>query len=587
MEVKKIKELTEKINFPLNESLRPNKSLPSDEAGANLITCPTCQTAINESRMSEAYFVCPECGHYLRMGAMKRLKMAADRDSFEPWLAEMPTNTGPSLKVPVSNISANDEYRRKLAAAQRDTGLDEAVIIGKASVGGEPAVIGVCDANFIMGTMGYGVGEKIAAAVERATALKLPVFLFCCSGGARMQEGIISLMQMAKTAAALKRHAEEKLLYVSILTDPTMGGVTASFAMLGDVILAEPGALIGFAGPRVIKKALGRDLPPKAQTAEYLVEHGIIDGIVTRARLKETMYYLIKTHRVPALSGKRITRNKIKTFPTELAREKDFYAAPLGAWQKVAKARSMERPEALDYINHIFEDFYILHGDREYGDDQALIGGLALFNGRPVTVIAGRKGKSTEEALRNRFGMPMPEGYRKALRIMKAAEKFRRPVICFIDTPGAYCGLEAEERGQAGAIAQNLFEMSALTVPILCIIVGEAGSGGALATAVGNEVWMLENSLYSIISPEGYAEILWKDGSRADEAAEIMKMTAQDHQAAGIVEQIIPEYGGADAVTLSSISGYMKGKIVDFLDRYEKYSPERIVKQRYQRFRNF
>ncbi len=216
-----------------------------------------------------------------------------------------------------------------------------------------------------------------------------------------------------------------------------------------------------------------------------------------------------------------------------------------------------------------------------------MIGGIGFLDGQPVTVIADLKGKSFEECQERNFGMPLPEGYRKALRLMKQAEKFNRPIVSFVNTSGAFCGIEAEERGQGEAIARNLLEMSGLKVPVLCILIGEGGSGGALATAVGNEVWMLENSTYSILSPEGFASILWKDSSRAQEASEVMNITAQDLKRLGVIEQIIPEFGGAGEDTAAAIAGYMKDHIKEFLTKYEGMSGEDIAAERYKRFRNF
>ena len=227
------------------------------------------------------------------------------------------------------------------------------------------------------------------------------------------------------------------------------------------------------------------------------------------------------------------------------------------------------------------------HGDRNYGDDKAIIGGIAKFHGKPVTVIVQEKGTNTKENIAHNFGMPMPEGYRKALRLMKQAEKFQRPVICFVDTPGAFCGIEAEERGQGEAIARNLLEMSALKVPVLCILIGEGGSGGALATAVGNEVWMMENATYSILSPEGFASILWKDADRAREASEVMNITSEDLKRLGVIERIVPEYGGADQSTVEAIGGYLKEHIKEFLQKYTGMTGEQIAEERYERFRKY
>lgn len=257
----------------------------------------------------------------------------------------------------------------------------------------------------------------------------------------------------------------------------------------------------------------------------------------------------------------------------------------INAWERVQSARDSKRPYTSDYINHIFDGFMELHGDRCYGDDRAIIGGIALLDNQYVTIIGQQKGRSIKENQYRNYGMPNPEGYRKALRLMKQAEKFHRPIILFVDTPGAFCGVEAEERGQGEAIARNLYEMSSLKVPILTIIIGEGGSGGALALAVANEVWMLENSVYSILSPEGFAAILWKDGKKVKEAAEVMKMTASDLKKAGIVEKVIPEKTPAQKEEMDELAACIKSKIKNFLEIYSQKDEAEIVKERYERFR--
>ena len=253
--------------------------------------------------------------------------------------------------------------------------------------------------------------------------------------------------------------------------------------------------------------------------------------------------------------------------------------------QRVAVARHPQRPNVTNYIEALFTDFFEQHGDRLSGEDGAVLGGIALYHGRPVTVIGTRKGRTVEENLRCNFGMPSPAGYRKALRLMKQAEKFRRPVICFVDTPGAFCGLEAEERGQGEAIARNIYEMSGLRVPVLSVIIGEGGSGGALAMAVADEVWMLENAVYSILSPEGFASILWKDSSKAKEAAEVMRLTAEDLYRMGIVEQVLAEPSPYTIENLKNVTSVLESKIEQFLDRYGVMSEEELVQHRYSRFR--
>ena len=338
------------------------------------------------------------------------------------------------------------------------TGLSEAVVTGKVLIQGHPTVIAVCDGRFLMASMGQIVGEKITRAVERATREKLPVLMFACSGGARMQEGIVSLMQMAKTAAALKRHSDAGLLYISVLTDPTTGGVTASFAMLGDIILAEPKALIGFAGPSSDRADHWTKVADGFQQAEFLLEHGFLDRIVERSEMRRTLGEILSMHQTSE------SMESAECIQVQDPQVESGTSTAKSAWERVMLSRKNDRPTGQDYIQSLFSDFWEFHGDRLYGEDPAVIGGIARFRGLPVTVIAQAKGKSTKENVERHFGMPSPEGYRKALRLMKQAEKFGRPVLLFVDTPGAFCGIEAEERGQGEAIAKNLYEMSALQV---------------------------------------------------------------------------------------------------------------------------
>lgn len=564
------------------------KILPVEKAEEkkeqDVIVCPSCKRELDKQLVVMRRYVCYECGYYFRVRAKNRIRMVADEGSFTAWFEEEST-TNP-LEFP--------GYEDKIAEVKEKTGLSEGVLIGECTVGGAKTVLGVIDSRFLMGSMGHVVGERITAAVERATEEKLPVILFCCSGGARMQEGIVSLMQMAKTSGAFKKHSQAGLLYIPVLTDPTTGGVTASFAMLGDIILAEPKALIGFAGPRVIEQTIGQKLPEGFQRAEFQLEHGFVDAIVTRDKLKDTLEALLKNYYD---STTNVGELKYASFDpahdkdildaTELMKERAAKAPIMKVWDKVTAARQVTRLGAEDYIRTIFENFTELHGDRYFRDDPAIIGGIARLDGQPVTVIGVNKGKDAADCIAHNYGMPSPEGYRKAIRLMKQAEKFHRPIITFVNTSGAYPGLEAEQNGQGEAIARNLYEMSGLKVPLLAIMIGEGGSGGALALAMGNEVWMLENATYSILSPEGFASILWKDGTRAEEAAEVMRITASELKRLDVIEEVIPEYGMADAPALTSICNYMKAKMKEFLKKESALSEDEIVAQRYDRFRKF
>lgn len=546
----------------------------------DVITCPNCGEDVVKADVVKKKYICPKCNYYFRVRTKNRIRMVADEDTFTSWCTEADTEK-------IANPLDFPGYEEKVRATREKTGLSEGVTVGKGKIYGMDAVIGVCDARFMMGSMGHIVGERIAQAVERATAEKLPVILFCCSGGARMQEGIISLMQMAKTSAALKRHAQAGGLYISVLTDPTTGGMTASFAMLGDIILAEPGALIGFAGPRVIEQTIGERLPEGFQRAEFQLAHGFVDRIVERKDLKITLYQILKCHANEGFANFDPMRENDSYEPTELMRERASREKAKSAWEKVREARQMGRLQTKDYINRLLDNFMELHGDRYFGDDPAVIGGIAWLDGQPVTVIGIQKGSSMEECAARNFGMPSPEGYRKALRLMKQAEKFGRPVVTFVNTSGAYPGMEAEENGQGEAIAKNLYEMSGLRVPVFTFMIGEGGSGGALALAVSNEVWMLEHAVYSILSPEGFASILWKDGRRAKEAASVMKLTAQDLLRLQVIDGIIPEFGGADEEACESIVRAMKQQLKRFLTENRKRSGEELAAARYERFRKF
>ncbi len=534
--------------------------------------CRKCGQPVYAEDVRENFYICPKCKSYFRVHAYRRVEITADKGSFQEWNKEMA----------FSNPLDFPGYEEKVTATKEKTKLNEAVVTGRCSIGGQPAALGVCDARFLMSSMGHVVGEKITRMVERASKEKLPVIIFACSGGARMQEGCVSLMQMAKTSAALKKHHETGQLFISVLTDPTTGGVTASFAMLGDIILAEPGALIGFAGPRVIRQTIGQKLPEGFQKAEFLLEHGFVDRIVDRRDMKETLARILRLHAEHATDKGNDEAPKIHV-PEAAWKENKAVTA----WERVMLSRKTERPAAMDYMRVLFDDFMEFHGDRYYGDDGAIVGGIAAFHGKPVTVIGQQKGKNTRENLKRNFGMPSPEGYRKALRLMKQAETFHRPIICFVDTPGAFCGMEAEERGQGEAIATNLFEMSDLRVPVLSIVIGEGGSGGALAMAVANEVWMMENATYSVLSPEGFASILWKDSKKADQAAEVMKVTAQDLKKLKIIDQVIPEKRPACAETLEEIAEELSVRFERFFATYEAMTAEQLVAHRYERFRRF
>ena len=328
----------------------------------------------------------------------------------------------------------------------------------------------------------------------------------------------------------------------------------------------------------------GQKLPEGFQRAEFLLEHGFVDMILPRQDQKHVIGRILYMHRKHDMAVEKDAVKADTAVNVSEARQKKENTEK-SAWDTVLLSRKADRPTALDYINAVFDEFIEFHGDRCFKDDGAIVGGIAMFHGMPVTVIGQQKGKNTKDNIRRNFGMPSPDGYRKALRLMKQAETFGRPIICFVDTPGAFCGLEAEERGQGEAIARNLMEMSGLTVPVIAVVTGEGSSGGALALGVANHILMLENAVYSVLSPEGFASILWKDASRSGEACEMMKLTAQDLYSDGIVEQVIPEPLGGAQRSHAALFEQLDVALRVHLKELCRMSGRQLADQRYKKYR--
>lgn len=534
------------------------------------VRCPSCQGVMLREDFEENRSVCLHCGHCFRVNAKERLAMTVDEGSFEElW----ETLYG---KDPISF----PRYGHRLRKLQEKTGMTEAVIVGHASVGGFPCMIGAMDSNFLMGSMGSAVGEKITRLFETATEKRLPVILFTASGGARMQEGIVSLMQMAKTAGAVERHHREGLLFLCVMTDPTTGGVTASFASLGDIILSEPDTLIGFAGRRVIEGTIAQALPDDFQRSEFILKHGFLDEIVTRDEMRRKLTDLLSLHSGRKLPGPDTDapRGRLPSLPKHRSTGSECLSI----------IRNRERPTLNDYLPMIFTDIHEMHGDRYFADDRAMFTGIGRLNGMPVTIIGHRKGKTLLENQDCNFGMPHPEGYRKALRAIRQAEKFGRPVITFIDTPGAYCGVAAEERGQGEAIARNLMDIMPVSTPIIGVVIGEGGSGGALGVAICDELAMTSNAIYSVISPRGFASLLWKDPSRENEAADTAHITAYDLKDLGICDVILSEPDGGAHSGPERMAATLKTYLLGAVERHAKSfakDASKALESRYQRFR--
>ncbi|MDD2214773.1 MAG: acetyl-CoA carboxylase, carboxyltransferase subunit beta [Oscillospiraceae bacterium] len=537
------------------------------------VKCPACKGVMYREDFLTHHSVCLHCGHHFRISARERLDMVLDPDSFEACDASLESVNPLNFKG----------YEDKLKLLQSQTGLQEAVVTGRGLIDGRPCCIGALDSRFMMGSMGSAVGEKITRLFERAVEQRLPVLLFTVSGGARMQEGLLSLMQMAKTSAAVARHQAEGLLYIAFLTDPTTGGVTASFASLGNYLISEPGTIIGFAGRRVIEGTIAEALPEDFQRAEFQLAHGFLDLLVRRSESRQLLSRLLAYHSQDTLYPSCSLQQKPAPAPPGLPQTPDLREHRGSECLDLIHLK--DRPNFNDYLQLIFTDIIELHGDRCYGDDPALWGGLARLDGRAVTLLGTVKGHNLAENNRCHFGMPHPEGYRKARRLMQEACRCGRPVVCLIDTPGAYCGVGAEERGQGEAIARCLETLATLATPVAAVILGEGGSGGALALAMGDRLAMLSNAIYSVISPRGYASLLWKDPGREREAADTARITAFDARKMGICDQIIAEpEGGAGrdpAAVAQGIRAFLNQSLADLL----ALPSDRILEQRQARFR--
>ena len=457
------------------------------------------------------------------LSAREWIELLFDAQSFDEQYTGIPTPD------PL-RFQDSQSYPERLEEARRKTGDSEAVVTGSAKIGGMPVVVAVSDFRFIGGTMGYVVGERVAHAMDRAGEAKIPFIAVTCSGGARMQEGMVALIQMAKTTAAAARLHEAGVPMISVLANPTTGGVFASYGTQADVIIAEAGALIGFAGPRV--RAV-HDANEERETlyAEELQAYGQVDLVASRPQLRDQLHTVVS-----------LVQRTAAPDPDRLPPPVEVRGQERG-WPVVERARHPERPRALHYIRALASDYVPLRGDRSGEDDPALVGGLARIGDTNVIVIGQERGDLQLEGRRH-DGRVSPAGYRKARRLMLLADRLRLPLVTFVDTPGAHDGIADERGGLAGTISECLTTMATLTTPSVSVIIGEGGSGGALALTWADRILMQQNAMYAITSPEGAAAILFRDRERAPEVAEALGVSAGDILALGIIDGVIPEPAG-------------------------------------------
>ena len=537
------------------------------------VVCPGCRGMIYAKRLARNLHVCPDCGEHHRLTAHQRLEQLLDEASLE--LLDVPMRS-----VDVLGFTDTKPYTVRLAEARAATGLEEGVVIAKGAVDGHPVVCAVMDFRFLGGSLGAAVGEAITGAAEHALAERTPLLIVSASGGARMQEGAISLMQMAKTSQAIGQLDDAGVLTISLVTDPTYGGVAASFSTLCDVIVCEPRARLGFAGPRVIQQTIRTTLPPGFQTAEFLAERGMVDIIRERSGLRACLARLL------AMADPAVGAAASGSADDAVVRDPDELAEA-DAWKAVQRARDIDRPTTLDFVGRVFDDFEELRGDRVGSDCPAIVGGTARLDGRSVVVIGHQKGRNIAELSARNFGMAAPGGYRKASRLMRLAAKLGLPVVTFVDTPGAHPGVEAEEQGQALAIAESIRLMAGLPVPVVTLVTGEGGSGGALALAVADEVLICSNGVYSVISPEGCASILWNDAAMAPTAAAALRVDARQLLRLGIVDGVVREPEGGSQTDHALAARRVHAAVGEAVERLSMLDAPALVARRRARFRSF
>ena len=537
------------------------------------IKCESCGKLVYYRDYKDNHYVCPRCGHVFIMSPKQRFNLLFDDSNWQK--LNLPQCTDDPLE-----FVDREEYKTRLDDARTETGEFDAVSAADGTIGGINTTICVLNGFLMMGSMGRVVGDGIISAIEHAVELNQPFVMVTSSGGARMQENILSLMQMARTTVAVNKLHDKKIPYIVILTDPTFGGVTASFAMLGDVHIAEAGARIGFAGKRVIEQNIREKLPSSFQTADYLYEHGMVDIVSARTDLHDNVARILRV-----LTHKTITPKVVKAQTPKMDKDKKIRGmGETEAYDKVLLARHENRPHFLDYIAGIVDDWTYLAGDRCYGEDAAMGSGIGFWRGIPAVIIGQESGRTIETRQKHRFGMANPEGYRKAVRMMRLAERFNLPLISLFDTAGAYAGRESEERGQSQAVANSISTGLAIKTPYVAVNVGQGGSGGAIAIGTGDKILMMENAVYSVIAPESCASILWRDNKFKATAANAMKLTARDMANLNVIDGIISEPAGGAHNDWQTTMELVANAVVSALDSLKDIPVDDLPARRAEKF---
>ena len=530
--------------------------------------CLYCGSDISNSTKYLRLRVCPACGWHYTISARRRIAAVADEDSFKEtskWIQSLdPLEFSPRIS-----------YRVRLLQDQTRTGLSEAAVTGTCSIGGTPVVIIVLDSSFLGGSMGVVVGEKVTLALELAARNKLPCVAMVTSGGARIQEGILSLMQMAKTTLAARALREKGQAFIVCLSNPSTGQVLGSFASMADIIFAEPGSHIGFAPLGDLRELEGKRAD-KEHTAEAYLERGHVDTIVERDHLKHELASVLD------LISPEFRLTSSRRAPTERVAIR-----PREAWDMVKLARRPDRPRARFYIENVFANFFELHGDRVYSDDQSVIIGLARLGGQSVMIIAQQKSVAhqKDDPSGLRMGEITPGGFRKARRGVILAETFKIPVISIVDSPGPRLGIDMEQRGLASAIARMIDQMGRAKAPTISILIGEGGSEAALAFGLTDRVLMLENAIYTPIAPERGAQSEMSDPAKASDVARALKLTSLDCVEMDIVDDIVPEpESGAHGAPIEA-ARLLKRSLMRELSEITNKNTNTLVRRRQKKFR--
>ena len=529
--------------------------------------CFLCESTLTDSDMYQKYKVCHTCRFHYSMTARERVESLADLGTFKEsnrWLTSID---------PLS-FKTRTSYKKSLFDDQARTGLTEAVITGSCTIDGLSCILIALDFGFMGGSMGSVVGEKISLAFENAAKRKIPVITIITSGGSRIQEGILSLMQMAKTVLASNQLQQKGIPHISVLANPSTGQAYASFANMADIIISEPGAIVGV---NPIRSISGDDQKEteSTHTSESHLSHGTLDAVTDRTKLKGVISVLLDLFN-KEFTIKRTSSGQI-TYPT---------AQPTEAWHSVQIARHNSRPTSMDYMARIMDNFVELHGDRVYGDDPSIVCGLGQIGGQTVVVIGQQRDQTLDSTDEGSNARTMPEGFRKAQRALRIAEKFELPVITLVDTPGANLSSEAEERGLGHAIASTLALISSLTVPTISTIIGEGGSSGALALGIADRVIMLENAIYSAVSPEEAAELIYQDEEKAEEVVGSLRLTARDCMEMEIVDQVVPEPSQGAHRDHHEASRLLKRALLQNLADLQTVSKRKRLNTRTKKFRN-